>query len=386
MGELRRVGLNAVFLLAGMGGMEMYARRLVPELLELRPGLELTVFVKHETRDVLAGEPWANSVELVSHPLLGRRFTSAVSELTLLGRLTASHRLDLLHNLSMTAPVRPSCTNVVTVPDLIWWHHPDSLSRLTTGLWRTLVPTVARRADRVLTLSAASRDDIVRLLDVPAERVDVVPLAAALQHREEALPEEELRRRLDLGKGPIVLAVSTKIKHKNVLSLIQALPQILESAPEAMLVVPGRPTPYERVLEAEVERLRLGGHVRFPPWLANEELESLYRQAACFVYPSLWEGFGLPVLEAMARGVPVACSNTSSVPEVAGEAARYFDPHDTGEIAAAVIELLGDEDLRRRLVEAGYDQERRFTWRRTAEATLASYERAHADHLAARAA
>ena len=358
--------------------MEAYARRLVPELLELRPGLELVLFAKERTRETLDSAPWAAAVEFVTHPLLGRRFTTALSELTLLSRLATTSRIDLLHNLGMTAPLRTPFTNVVTVPDLIWWHHPDSLSRTTTTLWKAVVPRLARRADRVLTFSDASREDIVKLLGVPADAVDVIPLAAGLERRADAAPEKELRRRLGLSDGPIVLAVSTKIRHKNVLRLVQAMRDVVDAVPDAVLVVPGRPTDYEHVLTEEAGRLGLEQHMRLPGWLAAEELEGLYRHAACFVYPSLREGFGLPVLEAMARGVPVACSNTSSLPEVAGDAARYFDPYDVDDIAAAVIELLQDDALRSRLADAGTARERQFTWRATAEATLASYERAYA--------
>jgi glycosyltransferase involved in cell wall biosynthesis len=375
---LRRVGLNLVFLLPGMGGMEAYARRLVPGLLELRPELELMLFVKQQTQPILARETWAHAVEFVTHPFLGRRFTSALSELTMLNRLATDRGLHLLHNLGMTSPLKASVTNVITVPDLIWWHHPDSLSRTTTVLWRALVPPLARRADRILTFSQASRDDIVDLLRVPANVVDVIPLAAGLEPRVEPVSESLLRAQLELGDGPVVLAVSTKIRHKNVLRLVQAMQSVVDAVPKAVLVVPGRPTAYEHVLAEEVQRLGLEANVRLPAWLAAEELEALYRHAACFVCPSLREGFGLPVLEAMARGVPVACSNTSSLPEVAGDAARYFDPRNVEEIASAVIELLQDEGLRGRLAAAGRAQERRFTWRATAEATLSSYERAYA--------
>jgi glycosyltransferase involved in cell wall biosynthesis len=371
--------LNLVFLVPGMGGMEAYARRLVPEVLDLRPDLELVLYAKEPTREALASAPWAEAVEVVTHPLLGRRFTSALSELTVLSRLATGSQIDLLHNLGMTAPLRTPFVNVVTVPDLIWWHHPDSLSRTTTTLWKAVVPPLARRADRVLTFSDASREDIVELLGVPADAVDVIPLAAGLEGRPDAVPEEELRRRLGLGDGPIVLAVSTKIRHKNVLRLVQAMRAVVDAVPDAVLVVPGRPTDYEHVLAEEAGRLGLEQHVRLPGWLAAEELEGLYRHAACFVCPSLREGFGLPVLEAMARGVPVACSNTSSLPEVAGDAARYFDPYDVDDIAAAGIELLRDESLRLRLADAGRARERQFTWRATAETTLASYERAYAE-------
>jgi len=141
-------------------------------------------------------------------------------------------------------------------------------------------------------------------------------------------------------------------------------------------VLPGSPTPHE----AELRRLaaELGGadRVRFPEWLEPEQLEGLYAIAACFVLPSFEEGFGLPVLEAMARGTPVCCSDASSLPEVAGDAALLFDPGSAEAIRAAVARVLGDPGLAARLAERGRARAATFTWRRTAEATLASYGRA----------
>ena len=119
-------------------------------------------------------------------------------------------------------------------------------------------------------------------------------------------------------------------------------------------------------------------------WLSANDLEGLYHAATCFVFPSLQEGFGLPVLEAMRRGTPVACSDTSSMPEVGGEAVLYFDPLDTASIAAALTRLLSDPDLRKRLTEAGIERQRMFTWRATAEATFESYSRAYAESPRAR--
>ena len=138
-----------------------------------------------------------------------------------------------------------------------------------------------------------------------------------------------------------------------------------------MLVAPG----YETVFEPELRR-RAGERVRFLGWVDNETLEGLYRAATCLVFPSLAEGFGLPVLEAMLRGTPVACSQIGPLEEVAGEAALYFEPADSGAIAAAIERLIEDSPLRERLGAAGLQQARKFNWCRTAVETLASYERA----------
>ena len=145
----------------------------------------------------------------------------------------------------------------------------------------------------------------------------------------------------------------------------------MQTDPEPVLVAPG----YETVFEPEL-RQRAGERVRFLGWVEDDELEGLYRAATCFVFPSLAEGFGLPVLEAMMRDVPVACSRIGPLEEVAGDAARYFEPTDVQDMTRAIESLLVDEDLRARLVDAGRERARQFSWARTAEATIASYERA----------
>ena len=171
------------------------------------------------------------------------------------------------------------------------------------------------------------------------------------------------------------LSLSAKRPHKNLLALIGALARIpAEDRP--VLVMPGYPTAHEAELRGRASALGVSDDVRFPAWVSNAELEGLWSIARAFVFPSLYEGFGLPVLEAMARGVPVACSNASSLTEVAGHAALLFDPHEEGEIAAALRRLLEDEALCERLRALGVAQAAQFTWERTARLTLDSYARA----------
>ncbi len=141
-------------------------------------------------------------------------------------------------------------------------------------------------------------------------------------------------------------------------------------------MLPGYPTWHEDELRARALALGVEHDVRFPAWVSAAELEGLWALARAFVFPSLYEGFGLPVLEAMARGVPVACSNTSSLPEVAGDAALLFDPRDEAAIAGALTRLLGDDALRARLRSLGFARSEQFTWERTARLTLESYGRA----------
>lgn len=376
MRKPQHIGLNAVFLRPKMGGHEAYVRYLIPELMALRPDWRFTLFVNSEGRDHLAHEPWSQSLTFVTHPLLGARYLTAISEATLLSRLAARADLDLLHSLAMTGPLRSPVPHVVTVPDLIWLHYPRSIGLLTSLTWRALVPAVARRADRVIAVSEATRADIVTSFKVPVEKIDVALHGPGEDPVADPTPEPELRTRYDLGTGPIVFAASSKRKHKNLMRLVHAIKPVRERFPDVVLVMPGSPTPHEAELIEAADRLGVRQNVRFPGFVDAQELEAFYRCSACFVYPSLCEGFGLPLLEAMRRNAPVACSNVSSLPEVAGDAARYFDPTSVDEIATAVIDLLTDVDLTRRLVAAGQARYAQFSWQAAAEATIASYERA----------
>jgi glycosyltransferase involved in cell wall biosynthesis len=361
-----------------MGGIETYVRRLVPALLEARPALELSLFVNQHGIRALADERWTDGVKLITHPLLGRRYTRAVTELTLLGWLASRTKLDVLHSVALTAPLRTRPANVLTIADVTWLRHPDAAERRTMQLWRLIVPPVARAADRVIVLSEDTRREVVEDLRVPVERIDVVPLGPGGLPDSAATPEGELRNRLRIGSGPIVLAVSAFKEHKNVGALVEAMVRVRARFGDAVLVAAGNPTPLSRELEARAETLGIGDSVLFPGWVGDADLEGLYRAAACFVIPSFREGFGLPVLEAMRRGVPVASSSMSAVPEVAGDAALYFDPHRPEEIADAICRLLGDGDLAAALAAKGHARQALFTWRRAAELTLASYERARA--------
>lgn len=358
-----------------MGGLDTYVRALVPELARLAPNVAFSVFCNPRGRSYLEGEELGDAVRLVTHRALGRPGFKALSELTLLGAL-ASRSVDLLHSVALTAPLRTRAVNVVTLADVTWIVAPEPGEAGTVRLWRVIVPPIARRADRLLALSNAGAEHIVQYLRVPRERIDIVPLAAGRSDRATPTAEGELRSRLGLGAGPVVLTVSAKKANKNLKRLIQAMPRLVERWPDAVLVLPGNPTPHELELRGLVAELRLTANVVFPEYVSAADLEGLYQLADCFVFASVNEGFGIPILEAMRRGVPVACSRISALPEVAGEAARYFDPYDVADIADALLEVLGNPELARSLAAQGRLREATFTWEATARGTLDSYARA----------
>ncbi|HTB69627.1 MAG TPA: glycosyltransferase family 1 protein, partial [Solirubrobacteraceae bacterium] len=292
-----------------------------------------------------------------------------------LPRLAARAGVDLVHSLASTAPLRGPFTRVVTIHDLIYARFPEAHAGLRGKAMRVLVPAAARRSRRVIADSQSTREDLIELLGVDARRIDVVPLGLGAVRRAPPLGERETRARFELGERRVLLSLSAKRPHKNLRALIDALVQL--DAPERpVLVLPGYATAYESELRTHARALGTDGDVRFPSWVSAEELEGLWDLASAFVFPSLYEGFGLPVLEAMARGVPVACSNASSLPEVAGDAALLFDPNSPAEIANALRRLLSDRALCARLKSLGRERVSHFAWERAASLTLASYARA----------
>jgi glycosyltransferase involved in cell wall biosynthesis len=280
-----------------------------------------------------------------------------------------ARRLDVLHAPANAGAVRvPRIPSVVTLHDVIWrhagedWGPPAALR----AMERVTVP-VARRADRLLADSHAAARDIVAELGVAPERIDVVPLGVRLPDPARAVtPEAELRARLGLGTGPVLLCVAQKRRYKRQDVAIRALAALGD--PAARLVLPGAPTPWEAELRGLAAELGVAGRVAFPGYVSEEDLEGLYALAAGFVLASEHEGFGLPVLEAMARGVPVACADATSLPEVAGDAAELFAPGDVAGAAQAVERAIAAGGERGRARAAG------FSWARTAAETRAVYE------------
>jgi glycosyltransferase involved in cell wall biosynthesis len=370
------VGLNLIFLVPGeTGGMEVAARELIPALIEAAPQMRFTAFVNREAAAAKDG-PWGELLPAVTVPVNARNRVQWVrGEQLLLARLAGSEGVDLVHSLASTAPVWGRFRRVVTVHDLIYARFPEAHAGIRDLGMRVLVPLAVRRSDRVICDSQSTQRDLVELLGTRAERIDVVPLGIGTVRRCRPLSERELRERLDLGERRIALSLSAKRPHKNLAVLIDALARIpTERRP--LLVLPGYPTAHETELRQRADAAGVQEDVRFLGWLPGEQFEGLWQIAEAFVYPSLYEGFGLPVLEAMARGVPVACSNSSSLPEVAGDAALMFDPHDQAAIAAALERLLSDYAEVERLRARGLARAREFTWERTARLTLESYRRA----------
>lgn len=375
-----RLGLDLLFLIPDeTGGRETYTRELISAMFALEPGLVATAFVSKDATSMLIRELRPN-MRVVRVPISVRRPEQwALGEFVLLPVAGRRDRIDLLHSPANFAPASGRFRRVVTLHDLQYRAVPELLTparRLGTA---ALLESAVRRADRIITGSAFSRDEIVRELSVAPDRIDVIPYGVGTRPAAFPAAEQELRQRHRLGTRPVVLAVASDLPHKNLGALIEAL-GLIPAQRRPVLVIAGPGTDGARLRELA----RAAGRqddVRLLGFRPARELEGLYALATCVVLPSLYEGFGLPVLEAMTRGVPVACSDIPSLGEAAGDAALRFAPDQAADIASAIQRLIEDPALRRRLVDAGLRRARLFSWTQAAQATLDCYRRTLAPGL-----
>jgi glycosyltransferase involved in cell wall biosynthesis len=368
------IGLDLLFLAPGdTGGMEIYARELVPLLPAAFPEARFTVLAGRELAAEWRRRPWHPEIGLVALPVSSStRIVRTAAQQSVVAAAALRAKVDLLHSLGNIAPlVGPR--RIVTMHDLIYLSHPETTTGLLAKGLSLLAPAVARRSARIIADSEATSRELQHMLNVPEHKIDVIALGPGLPPATPPTDEVQLRAELGLGELPLVLSVSARRPHKNLIRLIEAMGRI----PYAALVLPGYPSPqFEDELRATAHAVGAEDRVHLCGWVDDAQLEGLYAAATCLAFPSLAEGFGLPVLEAMMRDLPVACSAASSLPEVAGDAALLFDPLSVDAIAAAIDHLLTDEALRQRLIDRGREQVRCFSWDRTAAATAASYRRA----------
>ncbi|MDQ1301292.1 MAG: hypothetical protein QG637_1213 [Chloroflexota bacterium] len=285
---------------------------------------------------------------------------------------------DLYHSPDFTLPPLRRARGIVTIHDLSFLRVPECADPgLRTFLTRA-VPSAVARAHRVLADSESTRRDLIALLGVPPEKISVVTPAVEPRFRreEDQTRLKEVRERYRLP-AQFILGIGTLEPRKNFTGLIRAYGQLRRTTglPHA-LVIAGRPGWLYEVIYKQVEQEGLTGSVRFLGFVADADLPALYTLADLFAYPSRYEGFGIPVLEAMACGVPVVTSDNSSLPEAAGAAARLVNADDTAGLAEAMAQIIEDAALRGQMIERGYAQAGRFTWPDSARALMAAYRAA----------
>jgi glycosyltransferase involved in cell wall biosynthesis len=282
---------------------------------------------------------------------------------------------DLIH-VQYTAPLACPVPVIVTVHDVSFVEHPEFFTRTRALQLRLTVRRTVRAAARVLTPSEFSKRAILKVFDLPDERVVVVPNAVseAFRPRPAAHAAAEIHRRYGIPT-PFLLTVGDLQPRKNHEGLIAAFAELIRHYPHLphRLVIVGQDTWYGERVRRAAARSGLAHRIHFPGFVPDEDLLRFYAACEVFVFPSLYEGFGLPVLEAMASGRAVACSNTTAMPEVADAAAILFDPRSPGEMMRALRDLLTDPELRAHRERLGLKRAASFSWIGAAEATLGVY-------------
>ena len=295
-----------------------------------------------------------------------------------LPRILSRHKVDLLHSPHFLLPLLRPCPSVATIHDVIYLACPRDLpSRAGRLYYRAMMKACARMAARIITDSEHSRNEIVRYLHADPERIDVIypGVGPGFHPVADSAQLQAMRSRFGIDREYILCVGIYKLR-KNHAGLLRAFERCLANGLRSQLVIAGPMAEGETVLRRLAAELGVAGHVIFTGFVKDEELRALYSAARAYVCPSLYEGFGFTVLEAMACGAPVVCSRATSLPEVAGKAALYFDPHDPEEMASRIFRVFSDDALRASLIEQGRQNLQRFNWTDTARQTLAVYHQA----------
>lgn len=358
-----RIGVNALFLIpGGVGGTEIYLRNLLDALARADSRNEYFVLTNRETTDLV---PVVANMHALPQPVAARfRPARILWEQTAVPVVAARRWFDVLFNPGFTAPLVCGCPQVTVFHDLQHKRHPENFRWFDLPAWNLLLYGSARRSAMLIAVSEATRQDLARYYGAGARVIGHGVECAVFEVAERRSPE------------PFVLCVSTLHPHKGLESLLAGFAEFRARCPRYRLVLAGMRGFAAHTIEDRIRALGLADTVEVTGWIPRKDLIDLYRRAAVFVYPSLFEGFGMPVAEAMAAGIPVACSDIEPLREVAGDAALFFPPGDQRGIAQALDQITSDESLRARLSIAARRRATRFTWPEAASRTLAVLEEA----------
>jgi len=333
-------------------------------------GIERRIF----TVDFL-GRPIANfnNIKHLTCPFPDSRLAKVIWPNTVLPLYAARARLDLVHATTHYGTFVPSrYRNVITIHDVTPLLFPETHDRMQVYYHRHILPHVLKRVDAVITISEQSKQDILRCYGICESKVHVIYHGVDGRFSPEASTDTEFIRGLP---SRYILNIGTIEARKNITRLIEAFALAREKGLPQTLLIGGVKGWRISDIEGIVERYALEGAVQFLGYVEENDIPPLYAKADFFIYPSIYEGFGLPILEAMASGTPVITSNRSSMLEVAGDAALFINPLDTAELAGKMLELAESADLRADLRCRGINWAARFSWEKTARETLAIYER-----------
>jgi glycosyltransferase involved in cell wall biosynthesis len=366
----RRIGIDFTSAARERAGIGRYARELVRALARLDHINSYILFVPRDAHDDLLRFDWSPNFSIQRAPLT-ERYLAALWHRARAPLPIESFigKIDVLYSPDFLLPPTRARRKIVTVHDLSYVRVPECFpAPLLNYLNRAVPPSVAR-ADLILADAASTQRDLIDVYRVPREKIEVLYSGVDANFCPNVPNDAKERVRAITNGKPYLLAIGTLQPRKNYVRLIEAFAKIVNSqlsiANLQLVIAGGRGWMYDDVFAA-VERFNVRDRVLFPSFVPDEDLPALYALASLLVFPSLYEGFGLPIAEAMACGTPVVTSNASSLPEVAGDAALYFDPRDTDAMADALRRALTDDALRVELRAKGFAQAKKFSWEKAA--------------------
>jgi glycosyltransferase involved in cell wall biosynthesis len=368
-----RVGINGRFLVAKRTGVQRAAYNLIKTLIEVDRENEYVIFTGKEQ----IGAPEWNfpNVTVVGDNLRPTEsFRNHLWEQVRLPRLARKYKIDVLHSPANVAPLFYSGKSIIHIHDLCFVVNPQWYSFAFRTVYNLIIPQLAKRATKVITNSNNSKNDLLQYFDLPAEKVSLVYWAVDDTFSLPTAIDETRKKNID---GDYILYVGSLEPRKNIKGLIEAYEKLRHEYPaiKTKLILIGGESPLFASVQLKAREFR--DDVIFKGFVTDAELSEYYRRAKLVAYPSLYEGFGLPPLEAMASGAPVVTSCTSSIPEVVGRAAILINPLDRDQLARALHRVLTDSRLRESMIKAGSERVTRFNWYRVARGVLAVYHEVH---------
>ncbi len=374
------IGLNAHLLSLSRSyrsaGINWYIYSLLRHLPTGGDHHSYTVFLgDKKAREAFPGMKTKTTPLPTSNPMVRIFWEQVVQPMQLL-----SERIDLLHSLAFVQPVILPCAGIVTIYDLSFILFPERLQAWRRLYLRWGTQYSARRAKRIIAISGSTKRDIVELLRIAEDKVSVVPCGVGedFQPVDDKRLLDDFRRKRHLPEQ-MILFVGTIEPRKNLETLLRGYALLKETLQPPALVIGGPKGWHHKEVFDTADRLGLYDDVIFPGYIPQQELALWYSAAELFIYPSLYEGFGLPPLEAMACGTPVIVSDTPSLVEVVDEAGIAVGPHTPQEMAEAMQRLLTDSNLREEMRQRGLERARQFSWHKAGRETLRAYEQAMAD-------
>ncbi len=367
------IGIDARFYGSASKGLGRYTQKLVEHLEKIDSENEYFVFLRRENFDeykpgnknfkkVLADYPWYSFAEQLFFPWLLR-----------------SYQLDLMHFPHFNVPILYFQKFVITIHDLILLHFPTKRASTLAPLWyqfkflayKLVIYCAVMRSQKIIAVSQFTKNDILAQYPSVKDKLIVTYEACEKTLVKSLKTPEQILEKYGIIK-PYLLYVGNAYPHKNLEELISVFPAVTAKLGALKLVLVGKEDYFYERLKAQVKKEKIAS-VIFPGFAGDEDLGAVYQQALLYVFPSRYEGFGLPPLEAMAAGVPVVCSDSTCLPEILGDSALFFKANEKSAMAGAILKVAGDADLRKTLILKGHAQVKKYSWGKMAKETLGIY-------------